>query len=180
MNLWFSGTSQLSLATFHTAAEIFEILVSDSTSSSLRTWIGQAMELHKALHLSSPGSHRKDAPARLLEWIDAGVVYQKNGAIGLLRYAAVLASGGDAHLSSTTVLVSDSIDVENVVGDTSDASDSRVLDILLGKLVNDRFFDGITLRNTSIVQLTTAIRILSFISENSVYPFLVFFVKIRF
>ncbi|KAH0460140.1 hypothetical protein IEQ34_010803 [Dendrobium chrysotoxum] len=162
-----NGTSQLGLATFHSAAEIFEILVSDSTSSALRTWIGQAMELHKALHLSSPGSHRKDAPARLLEWIDAGVVYQKNGAIGLLRYAAFLASGGDAHLSSTTVLVSDSIDVENVVGDTSDASDSQVLDILLGKLVNDKFFDGITLRNTSIVQLTTAIRILSFISENS-------------
>lgn len=174
LNLWFSGTSQLGLATFHSAAEIFEILVSDSTSSALRTWIGQAMELHKALHLSSPGSHRKDAPARLLEWIDAGVVYQKNGAIGLLRYAAVLASGGDAHLSSTTVLVSDSIDVENVVGDTSDASDSQMLDILLGKLVNDKFFDGITLRNTSIVQLTTAIRILSFISENSVCPFFLF------
>ncbi|XP_020597911.1 uncharacterized protein LOC110037579 [Phalaenopsis equestris] len=162
-----NGTSQLGLATFYSVAEIFEILVSDSTSSSLRTWIGQAMELHKALHMSSPGSHRKDAPARLLEWIDAGVVYQKNGAIGLLRYAAVLASGGDAHLSSTTVLVSDSIDVENVVGGISDALDSRVLDILLGKLVNDKFFDGIILRSTSIIQLTTAIRILSFISENS-------------
>ncbi|KAK8966350.1 hypothetical protein KSP40_PGU010352 [Platanthera guangdongensis] len=163
-----NGVSQLGLATFHSAAEIFEILVSDSTSSSLRAWIGHAMEFHKALHLASPGSHRKDAPARLLEWIDAGVVYQKNGAIGLLRYAAVLASGGDAHLSSTTVLVSDSIDVENVVEGTSDTSDSQVLDILLGKLVNDKFFDGITLRNTSIVQLTTAIRIFSFISDNPV------------
>ncbi|PKA63718.1 hypothetical protein AXF42_Ash017002 [Apostasia shenzhenica] len=160
------GTSQLGLATFHSAAEIFEILVADSTATSLRAWIGHAMELHKALHLPSPGSHRKDAPTRLLEWIDAGVVYNKNGAIGLLRYAAVLASGGDAHLSSTSVLVSDSIDVENVVGDTSNASDSQVLDILLGKLVNDKSFDGITLQNTSVVQLTTAIRILLFISDN--------------
>ncbi|KAG0494568.1 hypothetical protein HPP92_005562 [Vanilla planifolia] len=162
-----NGASRLDLATFHSAAEIFEILVSDSTSFSLRAWIGYAVELHKALHLSSPGSHRKDAPTRLLEWIDAGVVYHKNGSIGLLRYAAVLASGGDAHLSSASVLVSDSIDVENVVGDSSDASDSQVLDILLGKLVSDKFFDGITLRNTSIVQLTTAIRILALISENT-------------
>lgn len=161
------GTSPLSLATFHSAAEIFEVMVTDSTASSLSSWIGHAVELHKALHLSSPGSNRKDAPTRLLEWIDAGVVYHKNGAIGLLRYAAVLASGGDAHLSSTSVLVSESMDVENVVGDSANTSDAQILDSLLGKLVSDKYFDGVTLRSSSIVQLTTAIRILSFISENS-------------
>ncbi|MED6166825.1 hypothetical protein PIB30_113141, partial [Stylosanthes scabra] len=42
-----------------------------STASSLGSWIGYAMELHKALHSSSPGSNRKDAPSRLVEWIDA-------------------------------------------------------------------------------------------------------------
>ncbi|KAI3472075.1 hypothetical protein Pfo_029111 [Paulownia fortunei] len=49
-------------------------------------------------------SNKKDAPARLLEWIDAGVVYHRNGAIGLLRYAAVLASGGDVHMASDSVV----------------------------------------------------------------------------
>lgn len=143
-------------------------MVTDSTASSLSSWIGHAVELHKALHLSSPGTNRKDAPTRLLEWIDAGVVYHKNGAIGLLRYAAVLASGGDAYLSSTSVLVSESMDVENVVGDSTNGSDSQILDALLGKLVSDKYFDGVSLPSSSIIQLTTAMRILAFVSENSV------------
>ncbi|KAF5182700.1 virilizer [Thalictrum thalictroides] len=162
-----SGSSPLNLAIFHSAAEIFEIIVSDSTASSLGSWIQHSVELHKALHSSSPGSNRKDAPTRLLEWIDAGVVYQKNGAIGLLRYAAVLASGGDAHLTSASILVSDSMDVENVVGDSASGSDIQVIDNLLGKLVSDKYFDGVTLRDSSIAQLTTTFRILSFIAENS-------------
>ncbi|KAJ4781842.1 embryo defective 2016 [Rhynchospora pubera] len=158
--------SSLSLAIFHSAAEIFEVLVTDSTAWSLHSWIGIAVDLHKALHLSSPGSNRKDAPTRLLEWIDAGVVYHRNGAIGLLRYAAVLASGGDAHLSSGSVLVSDSIDAEMVVSDPTIDSDGHIIDNLLGKLVSDKFFEGSDLRSTSIAQLTTAFRILAFISED--------------
>ncbi|KAL5709091.1 hypothetical protein ACHQM5_019815 [Ranunculus cassubicifolius] len=162
-----SGSSPLNLAIFHSAAELFEVIVTDSTASSLGSWIEHSVELHKALHSSSPGSNWKDAPTRLLEWIDAGVVYQKNGAIGLLRYAAVLASGGDAHLTSTSTLVSDSMDVENVVGDSASGSDIQVVENLLGKLVSDKYFDGVTLRDSSIAQLTTTFRILSFISENS-------------
>ncbi|RWV88975.1 hypothetical protein GW17_00048904 [Ensete ventricosum] len=95
---------------------------------------------------------------RLLEWIDAGVVYHRNGAIGLLRYAAVLASGREAHLSPSSVLVSDSIDVENVIGDSTNNSDAQVVDNLLGKLVSDKYFDGVTLCTSSVVQLTTTFR----------------------
>ncbi|KAJ8425221.1 hypothetical protein Cgig2_001610 [Carnegiea gigantea] len=157
----------LNLAIFHASAEIFELIVTDPTSSSLSAWIVHATDLHKALHSSSPGSNRKDAPTRLLEWIDAGVVYQKNGAIGLLRYAAVLASGGDAHITSTNTLVSESMDVENVVGDSSTESDVNVVESLLGKLVSEKSFDGVALRDSSVAQLTTAIRILAFLSENS-------------
>ncbi|XP_048500624.1 protein virilizer homolog isoform X2 [Beta vulgaris subsp. vulgaris] len=160
-----SGTP-LNLAIFHAAAEICEIIVTDPTSSSVSVWIDHAAELHKALHSSSPGSSRKDAPSRLLEWIDAGVVYHKNGAVGLLRYAAFLASGGDAHITSTNILVSDSMDVENVVGDSSNESDVNVVENLLGKLVSDKTFDGVPLRDSSVAQLTTAIRILALISEN--------------
>ncbi|KAK6147265.1 hypothetical protein DH2020_018177 [Rehmannia glutinosa] len=118
-----TGVSPLNLAIFHSAAEIFEVIVTDSTASSLKSWIDHAKELHMALHSSSPGSNKKDAPARLLEWIDAGVVYHRNGAIGLLRYAAVLASGGDVHMASDSVLASDMMDVDNVVGDSSSTSD---------------------------------------------------------
>ncbi|KAL6842285.1 hypothetical protein ACP4OV_027933 [Aristida adscensionis] len=161
-----NGGSSLGLAIFHSAAEILEVLVADSTSSSLKSWIGFAVDLHKGLHSSSPGSNRKDAPTRLLEWIDAGVVYQRNGARGLLRYSAILASGGDAHLSSGNVLVSDSMDVENVVADSNSSSDGQIIDTLLGKLVVDKYFDGVALCSTSVVQLTTAFRILAFISDD--------------
>lgn len=155
-----SGAAPLNLAIFHSAAEIVELIVTDSTASSLECWIKHANELHRALHSSSPGSNRKDAPARLLEWIDAGVVYRKNGALGLLRYAALLASGGDAHLNSTSILVSDSMDVDTAVRD-----DIHVLESL-GKLVSEKSFDGVALRDSSVAQLTTAFRILAFISEN--------------
>lgn len=131
------------------------------------------MELHRALHSSSPGSNRKDAPTRLLEWIDAGVIYHKNGATGLIRYAAVLASGGDAHLTSTIPLVSDLADVENVIGDSSGGSDANVMENL-GKFISDKSFDGVILRDSSVAQLTTAFRILAFISENSVCSHLLF------
>ncbi|XP_044958124.1 protein virilizer homolog isoform X1 [Hordeum vulgare subsp. vulgare] len=161
-----NGGSPLGLAIFHSAAEILEVLVADSTASSLKSWIGFAVDLHKALHSSSPGSNRKDAPTRLLEWIDAGVIYQRNGAVGLLRYSAILASGEDAHFSSGNVLVSDSMDVENVVADSNNTSDGQVIDNLLGKLVTNKYFDGVALCSTSVVQLTTAFRILAFISED--------------
>ncbi|KAL5218709.1 hypothetical protein ABZP36_019393 [Zizania latifolia] len=161
-----NGGSPLGHAIFHSAAEILEVLVADSAASSLKSWIGFAIDLHKALHSSSPGSNRKDAPTRLLEWIDAGVVYQRNGAVGLLRYSAILAFGGDAHLSSGNVLVSDSMDVENVVAGSNNTADGQVIDNLLGKLIADKYFDGVALCNTSVVQLTTAFRILSFISDD--------------
>ncbi|KAL3536025.1 hypothetical protein ACH5RR_004486, partial [Cinchona calisaya] len=162
-----SGSSPLNVAIFHAAAEIFEVIVTDSTASSLGSWVDQANELHRVLHSSSPGSNRKDAPARLLEWIDAGVVYHRNGVIGLLRYAALLASGGDAHMASTSILTSDMMDVENVVGEASSSSDGNIIDNLLGKRITEKDFSGVILRDSSIVQLTTAFRILAFISDNS-------------
>lgn len=165
LTLLHSGSSAVNLTIFHSAAEIIEAIVTDSTASSLGSWIGHALELHRALHFSSPGSNRKDAPSRLLEWIDAGVVFHKQGGIGLLRYAAVLASGGDAQL--TSVLVSDLTDVETVVGESSSCSDINVMENL-GKFISEKSFDGVTLRDSSLAQLTTALRILSFISENPV------------
>ncbi|KAK6942521.1 Virilizer, N-terminal, partial [Dillenia turbinata] len=162
-----TGASPINIAIFHSAAEIFEVIVADFTACSLDSWIEHAMDLHKALYSSSPGSNRKDAPTRLLEWVDAGVVYHKNGAIGLLRYAAVLASGGDAHFTSTSTLVSDSMDVENVIGDPSGGSDTHIIENLLNKLITDKSFEGIILRESSVAQLTTAFRILAFISDNS-------------
>ncbi|KAL9264523.1 virilizer-like protein [Drosera capensis] len=154
----------LNLAIFHSAADIFECIVTDPTTPAMKSWIEHALDLHKALLSSSPGSNRKDAPTRLLEWIDAGVVYHKNGAIGLIIYAAVLASGGDAPLSTSNILVSDSMDDEKGV---SDAHNANGVENLLGKLVSEKTFEGIPLRDSSVAQLTTALKILAFISENS-------------
>ncbi|XP_052200578.1 protein virilizer homolog [Diospyros lotus] len=162
-----SGHPPLNLAVFHSAAEIFEVIVTDLTASSLGSWIGNAPELHKALHSCSPGSNRKDAPTRLLEWIDACIVYHRKGAIGLLQYVAVLASGGDAHIASTSILSSDTIDAENIVGDSSTSSDANVVENLLGKPISENSYRATVLRDSSVAQLTTAFRILAFISENS-------------
>ncbi|XP_018621997.1 protein virilizer homolog isoform X3 [Nicotiana tomentosiformis] len=161
-----SGASPLNLAIFHATAEIFEVIVSDSTASSLGAWIGHAKELHRVLHSSSPGSSKKDAPARLLDWIDASVVYHRSGAIGLLRYTAILASGGDAHMASTSLLASDGMDVDNVIGDSS-CADGSIIENMLGKRITEKDFPGVVLRDSSVVQLTTAFRILAFISDNS-------------
>ncbi|CAM8891743.1 unnamed protein product [Rhodiola kirilowii] len=162
-----SGVSPINLAIFHSVAEILEVIVGDSAAYSMSSWIGHALELHTALNSSSSGSNRKDAPARLLEWIDAGAVYHKYGVSGLLRYAAVLASGGDAHLSSSSLLESDSADFENTLGDSSSGSDVLVLENL-SKTLAEKSYDGVTLRDSSIAQLTTAFRILAFLAENSV------------
>ncbi|XAR56054.1 hypothetical protein NMG60_11036351 [Bertholletia excelsa] len=161
------GTSPLNLAVFHSAAEIFEVIVTDQTASSMSSWIGSAVELQRALHSSSPGSNRKDSPTRLLEWIDASIVYHKKGATALLQYAALLASGGDAHMASSSILSSDAMDIENIVGDSSTTSDGNLIENLLGKPISDNSYRAAVLRDSSVAQLTTAFRILSFISENS-------------
>ncbi|EPS68683.1 hypothetical protein M569_06085, partial [Genlisea aurea] len=163
-----NGVSPLNLAIVHATAEIFEVIVSDSTVTSLKSWIEHVNELHMALYSSSPGSNKKDTPARLLEWIDAGVVYHRNGVIGLLRYAAVLASGGDLHMTANSILASDMMDVDNVVGDSSASADGNIIDSLFGKHSSEKEFAGVVLRDSSIVQLTTALRILAFLSDNLV------------
>ncbi|XP_019096325.1 PREDICTED: uncharacterized protein LOC104767343 [Camelina sativa] len=161
-----SGISPLNLAICHSAAEIFEVIVSDSTASCLHAWIEHAPVLHKALHtLSLGGSNRKDAPSRLLKWIDAGVVYHKHGVVGLLRYAAVLASGGDAQLSSSSILALDLTPTENGAGESTNVSEMNVLDNL-GKVIFEKSFEGVNLSDSSISQLTTALRILALISDN--------------
>ncbi|KFK37991.1 hypothetical protein AALP_AA3G056000 [Arabis alpina] len=162
-----SGISPLNLAICHSTAEIFEVIVSDSTASWLHAWIEHAPVLHKALHTLSPGgSNQKDAPSRLLKWIDAGVVYHKHGVAGLLRYAAVLASGGDAQLSSSSILALDLTPAENGVGESTNVSEMNVLDNL-GKVIFEKSFEGVNLSDSSISQLTTALRILALISDNS-------------
>ncbi|CAN8260343.1 unnamed protein product [Cochlearia groenlandica] len=162
-----SGISPLNLAICHSAAEIFEVIVSDSTASCLHAWIEHAPVLHKALHTLSPGgSNRKDAPSRLLKWIDAGVVYHKHGVVGLLRYAAVLASGGDAQLSSSSILALDLTQAESGVGESTNVSEMNILDNL-GKTIFEKSFEGVNLSESSISQLTTALRILALISDNS-------------
>ena len=120
------------------------------------------------MHSSSPGSNRKDAPTRLFEWVDASIVYHRKGATGLLQYIALLASGGDAHIASTSILSSDTMDIENIIGESSTNSDSNLIENLLGKPIAENGYRAAVLRDSCVAQLTTAFRILAFISENSV------------
>lgn len=100
--------------------------------------------------------------------MDASIVYHKKGATGLLQYIALLASGGDPHMASTSILLSDTMDAENMVGDSSTGSDSNLVENLLGKPISENNYRAAVLRDSSVAQMTTAFRILAFISENSV------------
>lgn len=100
--------------------------------------------------------------------MDASIVYHKKGATGLLQYIALLASGGDPHMASTSILLSDTMDAENMVGDSSSGSDSNLVENLLGKPISENNYRAAVLRDSSVAQMTTAFRILAFISENSV------------
>lgn len=97
----------------------------------------------------------------------SGVVYHKHGVVGLLRYAAVLASGGDAQLSSSSILALDLTSAENGVGESSNVSEMNGLDNL-EKVILEKSFEGVNLSDSSISQLTTALRILALISDNTV------------
>ncbi|XP_047337824.1 protein virilizer homolog [Impatiens glandulifera] len=161
-----SGASSLNLAMVHSAAEVLEIIVADSMASSMSSWIGHATELHKALDSSSPGSNRKDVPTRLLEWLDASVVYHSKGATRLLHYAVILVSGGEGQVALTSILSSDAIGVENEVEDSSSNSENNLIGNLR-KSIYEKSYQPSILRDSSVAQLTTAFRILAFISENS-------------
>ncbi|KAG5544922.1 hypothetical protein RHGRI_017398 [Rhododendron griersonianum] len=112
-------------------------------------------------------SNRKDAPTWLLEWVDASIVYHRKGATGLLQYIALLAFGGDPHMASTSILLADTMDVENMVGDSSTSSDGNLIENLLGKPISENSYRAAVLRDSSVAQMTTTFRILAFISENS-------------
>ncbi|KAF7146731.1 hypothetical protein RHSIM_Rhsim04G0099300 [Rhododendron simsii] len=86
---------------------------------------------------------------------------------GLLQYIALLASGGDPHMASTSILLADTMDVENMVGDSSTNSDSNLIENLLEKPIFENSYRAAVLRDSSVAQMTTAFRILAFISGNS-------------
>ncbi|KAI8558961.1 hypothetical protein RHMOL_Rhmol04G0137000 [Rhododendron molle] len=69
-------------------------------------------------------SNRKDAPTRLLEWVDASIVYHSKEATGLIRN-------------------------------------------LIEKPISENSYRAAVLRDSSVAPMTTAFRILAFISENS-------------
>ncbi|KAF7145926.1 hypothetical protein RHSIM_Rhsim04G0136900 [Rhododendron simsii] len=99
--------------------------------------------------------------------VDASIVYHSKGATGLLQYIALLASGGDPHMASTSILLADTMDVENMVGDSSTNSDSNLIENLLEKPISKNSYRAAVLCDSSVAQMTTAFRILAFISENS-------------
>jgi hypothetical protein len=45
------------------------------------------------------------------------------------------------------------------LADSSNSSDGQVIDNLVGKIVMDKYFDGVALCRTSAIQLTTAFHI---------------------
>jgi hypothetical protein len=50
----------------------------------------------------------------------------------------------------------------------SSTFDGQVIDNLLGKIVMDKYFDGVALCNTFVIQLTTTFPILAFISDDKI------------
>ena len=156
----------LNRAVVHSAAEVMQVILKDLFTSSLAAWVPHALSLQKALQYCSPtsidiavGSHglgpgNKDGLcARLLDWVDAAVIFHKKGPVGLLRYAAALVVG-----SVTSVAVGGL-----PTGDSAVSTELPTVNTLLGRGVL-LGATGTVLPDTAIIQLTVSMRIMSSIS----------------
>ena len=170
----------LNRAVVHSAAEVMQVILKDLFTSSLAAWVPHALSLQKALQYCSPtsidiavgshglGSGNKDGLcARLLDWVDAAVIFHKKGPVGLLRYAAALVVGSVTSVAVGGLPTGDSVEVENMIGESAVSTELPTVNTLLGRGVL-LGATGTVLPDTAIIQLTVSMRIMSSISCHAV------------
>lgn len=166
----------LNRAFLHSAAEVMQVILIDPVASSLAAWIPHALSLQKALQYCSPttidiavgshglGSGNKDALcARLLDWVDAAVIFHKKGPVGLLRYAAALVVGSVTSVAVGGLPTSDPVEVDNTFGESAVSTELPTVNTLLGRGVM-LGASGTVLPDTAVIQLTVSMRIMSSVS----------------
>ncbi|KAG6547572.1 hypothetical protein Mapa_011021 [Marchantia paleacea] len=161
----------------HLVAKVFQVLVSDPAASSVAAWIPHAAVMHRALlphmgHMECTeegGYSDKDgACSVLLEWLDSALVYQKKGAVGLLKYAAAISAGGIGNpQASAGIHAGDSMDIDSNTGDQGGNIDLPNVVIPYQAKWGGNDTSTAALSDTAIVQSTVAFRILALVSS---YP----------
>ncbi|MCO5548771.1 hypothetical protein L7F22_002233 [Adiantum nelumboides] len=166
----------LNRAFIHSAAEVMQVILLDPDPSSLAAWVPHALSLQKALQYCSPttidmavgsqgvGSNSKDALcARLLDWVDAAVIFHKKGPTGLLRYVAALVVGSVTSVAVGGLPASDPVEMDNTFGESAVSTELPPVGTLLGRGVT-LGAAGTVLPDTAVIQLTVSMRIMSSIS----------------
>ncbi|KAI5077208.1 hypothetical protein GOP47_0007032 [Adiantum capillus-veneris] len=166
----------LNRAFIHSAAEVMQVILLDPVASSLAAWVPHALSLQKALQYCSPttidmavgsqglGSNSKDALcARLLDWVDAAVIFHKKGPIGLLRYVAALVVGSVTSVAVGGLPASDPVEMESTFGESAVSTELPSVSTLLGRGVT-LGAAGTVLPDTALIQLTVSMRIMASIS----------------
>jgi hypothetical protein len=81
----------------HFAADVLQVVISDPAAPAIAAWIPYSVAMQQAIlattmepdesPTNTDGYDVKDsASSGLLEWLDSAVVYQKKGAVGLLKH----------------------------------------------------------------------------------------------
>ncbi|BFI24303.1 protein MpVIR [Marchantia polymorpha subsp. ruderalis] len=161
----------------HLVAKVFQVLVSDPAASSVAAWIPHAAVMHRALlphmgHMECTDeggySDKDGACSVLLEWLDSALVYQKKGAVGLLKYASAISAGGIGNpQASAGIHAGDSMDIDSNTGDQGGNIDLPNVVIPYQAKWGGNDTSTAVLSDTAIVQLTVAFRILALVSS---YP----------
>lgn len=149
------------------------MVVSDAAAPTIAAWTPHAAAMQRAilaataqmdepLSSNAGGYEVKDrACSGLLEWLDAAVVYHKKGAVGLLKYASGILSGGGGVSQTTSGLPSaDNMDADANPGDQAVNNDSGNHQ---GKWSGTEV-TAVPLTDTAAVQMTVAFRILALVS----------------
>ncbi|KAH7429242.1 hypothetical protein KP509_09G038400 [Ceratopteris richardii] len=168
----------LNRAFIHSTAEVMQVILIDPVASSLAAWVPHALSLQKALQYCSPttidmavgsqglGSHSKDALcARLLDWVDAAVIFHKKGPVGLLRYVAALIAGSVTSVAVGGLPASDPVETDNTFGESAVSTELPSVSTLLGRGVT-LGAAGTVLSDTALIQLTVSMRIMSSITHH--------------
>lgn len=113
-------------------------------------------------------SDKDGACSVLLEWLDSALVYQKKGAVGLLKYASAISAGGIGNpQASAGIHAGDSMDIDSNTGDQGGNIDLPNVVIPYQAKWGGNDTSTAVLSDTAIVQLTVAFRILALVSS---YP----------
>lgn len=158
----------------HFALEALQVVLADSSPSTLLLWMPHAVYLQQALQRSSAShvelaagnseSEKDSLSGCLLSWVEAAFVYQKRGVAGLLKYTAGVVN----QLTATGLSPGETTEFDRArVNDQANVDAPSIPPVRHVKGVGQ----GRTVTKLAsgiLIQLTAAFRILAHVSSHAV------------